>query len=246
MAILRPMVRAVVPVNIRARVHWALIRHRWLSEVFANLDPSMEMSRVSDRTRLVIDGYPRSGNSYARAAFLQANGDTLISTHRHSPRSVEAGLRRGIPVIVLLRPPRAAIASALQYEPSFRPGQAIDLYRWFYEGILPVADDVLIEPFAEVTADFGQVIRRCNLRFGTDFVAYQRTPKAETAVAEMIDLMATRMFRPEDMAHVVARPSLSRRASDDIIGILDDRTVTRLDDLNALHDHVLERRWQPD
>ncbi|HWD53440.1 MAG TPA: hypothetical protein VG412_13650 [Acidimicrobiales bacterium] len=214
--------------------------------MFANLDPSMQMTRVKRGTRLVIDGYPRSGNSYARAAFLHANGEhTLISTHRHSPRSVEAGLRRGIPAVVLLRPPRAAIASALQYEPSLRPNQAVDLYRWFYEGILPIADQVLIAPFDQVTSNFGGVILQCNHRFGTDFIPYEPTPEADAAVAQMIDAMATRMFRPEDIAHVVARPSMSRHSVDEVLRDLDDRTVTRLDGLDALHDEVLRHRWTP-
>jgi hypothetical protein len=86
----------------------------------------------------VIDGFPRSGNSYARSAFLYANGAEIpISTHRHSPHSIESGIRRGIPVIVILRPPRAAIASFLQYAPRVRVERAITIYQTFYAAVLP-------------------------------------------------------------------------------------------------------------
>lgn len=242
MSLIRPAVRRVIPVQARLRLHWALVGSRRLSEMFARVNPYLRMSRVSASTRLVIDGYPRSGNSYARAAFEYANADIPISTHRHSPRSIEAGIRRGIPVIVLIRQPRQAIVSALQYEPTPRPDWAIDLYRWFYQGILPLTADALIATFEEVTGDFGHVIRNCNARFGSDFVPYHRTDDSEKTVSDMIDEAARKEFSDDLLPRVTARPSAVRRSVDEVLADLDERLMERLDHLDSLYDAVLARR----
>jgi len=240
MPVIRPAVRRLVPVDLRARVHFRLVGTPGVSALFTRFDPAMRMTRVTRGTRLVIDGYPRSGNTYARAAFLYANGlDFPLSTHRHSAQSVKEGLRRGIPVIVLVRDPRAALASGLQYEPGSTPRMAMNVYRSFYEGVLPRADEVVIATFAEVTSDFGQVVRRCNARFGTDFVPYERTEEAEAEVVRMIDEGAKLAFNPEVLDRVTGRPSSTRRSADEVLSELTPAEQAMLAELGRLYDAVI-------
>jgi hypothetical protein len=226
--------------DVRTGIHWAIVNRRVVSEVFAAVNPPLRISRITSSTQLVIDGFPRSGNSYARNAFLYSNGaDVPVSTHRHSPRSIETGLRRGIPVIVILRPPGAAIASFLQYAPGVRVERAIEMYRSFYGAILPICHSVVVAPFDEVRSDFGHVIVRCNDRFGSTFVPYLHTPEAEATVAQMIDTDALRQFQFKELPQVVGRPSHSRFTEQDLLARLEPVLMAKLNDLKNLHDAIL-------
>jgi hypothetical protein len=239
------MLRLLIPARTRARIHWELVRRHGLSEVFARANPAMRISRVTSSTCIVIDGYPRSGNTYARFAFQHANGaDLPISTHRHSPRSIESALRRGIPAIVLIRSPRDAINSYLQFDPSISLTFAMDVYKSYYESILSIASRVIIAPFPITTMDFGRLILECNTRFGSNFVPYERTEASEAEVAREIDRDAGTLFTQEEFHRVVARPSSARAAISTPLASLSESQQARLVDLTNLYAKLVELSGQ--
>jgi hypothetical protein len=239
------MLRSLIPARTRASIHWELVRRHGSSEVFARTNPAMRISRVTSSTRIVIDGYPRSGNTYARFAFQHANGSDLpISTHRHSPRSIESALRRGIPAIVLIRSPTDAMNSYLQFDPSISSTFAMDVYESYYKSILPIAGRVIIAPFPVVTMDFGRVIRECNARFGSNFVPYERTEESEAEVAREIDRDAGTLFTQEEFHRVVARPSSARSAIGTPLASLSESQQARLVDLTQLYARLVELSGQ--
>lgn len=236
----RSILRRIVPVSARAWLHFELIRRKWLSELFARIDPAMRGTEVTAETHLVMDGFPRSANSFARMAFHVANGpDELISSHRHSPRSIEAAVRLGVPAMVLIRPPRQAIGSLLQYEPGISPKLAAAQYQFFYETILPIADDVVIAPFADVTSDYGSVLRRVNAKYGTDFVPYVADPESTAAVNAMLDQATRLRYGSQDVAQRVGRTQPTRRPADEILADLGPRYERRLKELDRLYDAVM-------
>jgi hypothetical protein len=219
-------------------VHFALVDNRFLSEFFTIFDGS-GLTRITEETRLVIEGCPRSGNSYALAAFRFANPNAPVASHRHSPTAVRAGLRRGKPVIVIIRRPRPTIASGLQYYPDQPPTWAIALYRRFHQGLLPMADRVVIATFEEVTENFGDVVRRCNARYGTDFVPYERTESSEKALAEMLDEWVLESFGEEELPRVSGRPSAARLPADEILASLSQELQAEIEELDKLYNAVL-------
>jgi hypothetical protein len=152
---------------------------------------------------------------------------------------VRTGLRHNLPVIVIIRRPRDTIASGLQYYPDQPPHWAVQLYRRFHEGLLPMADRVLIATFEEVTADFGSVVRRCNARFGTDFVPYERTEESEQALKEQLDKWVLRSFDPEDLPRVSGRPSAARVSADVALSALSEELFAEINDLDKLYNAVL-------
>ncbi len=242
MSAVRHLVRKLVPVYWRSRVHFALMGTPGVAEVFALTDRT-GFSRITKDTKLVIEGCPRSGNSYALAAFRYANGaDVKVTSHRHSPTAVRTGLRRGLPVMVIIRHPRATITSGLQYYPDQPPTWAIQVYRSFYEGVLPMADRVMIATFEEVTADMGEVIRRCNTRFGTSFLPYVRTDEAEQAIRATIDQWAMNNFEEDDLPRISGMPSGARKTPDELLGALDPELVAEIDELDKLYNAVLLHR----
>ena len=68
---------------------------------------------------IVIEGFPRSGNSFALSAFAYAHPDCdNIATHLHVAANVMLGVKYGVPVMLMLRSPVDAVKSliSLEYE----------------------------------------------------------------------------------------------------------------------------------
>jgi hypothetical protein len=230
-----------LPVYVRSRIHFAVVYNPLLADLYTRLDSS-KLTQITEKTELVIEGCPRSGNSYALAAFRYANEGVPIASHRHSPTAVRTGLKHKLPVIVIIRQPRDTIGSGLQYYPDQPPRWAIRLYRRFHEGILPMADQVLITTFEEVTSDFGEVVRRCNARFGTDFKPYERTEESEKALTQMVDTWALMTFNPKDLPRVSGRPNESRQSADQLLSGASPDLVAEIKELDKLYNAVLLHR----
>ena len=132
---------------------------------------------LSERTEAVIEGYPCSGNSFAVAAFTLAQPAPIeIGHHTHTPAHLMAAVRRGLPAVALIREPDDAVRDFLDSRPSLSARQALRGYRRFYEPLLPIRDGLVVASFADVTTDFGAVVRRVNERFDTSFREFERTP----------------------------------------------------------------------
>jgi hypothetical protein len=227
---------------VRLRIRRLLLETR-ISNLWARFDSRMEVTRVRPQTRLVLDGFPRSANSYAHVAFLKANGmDFPLASHRHSHQLILSGVRRGLPTIVLIREPGPAIASALQHAPGTPAKAGLDMYRAFYSHVLPVVDDVLVATFEEATDDFGEVIRRCNAKFGTDFEVYEKTDEAEAEVFGLIEDVTAFAYGDEGHEGRVPRPSQQRSAADEILEGLSSDDRAALAELDELYRAVLDRR----
>ncbi len=205
------MVRILLA-RTRHRIHTALVAHLATARVYARLRPAVRACLVADDTALVIEGFPRSANTYAATAFRLSNGDQAACIHHlHSPVNVEEAARRGIPVIVLLRDPLDAVVSELQRYPHLSATGLVREYIRFYQRILPITDSVVLAPFEMVTADFGSVVREVNTRFRTTFSPYERTPESEQLVLDELswaDMIVNRHRGIRE--HTVARPSAER------------------------------------
>ena len=129
---------------------------------------------VGSDTDLVIEGFPRSGNTFATAAFdvaldTMTSDRPVIAHHIHAPSQVIAAAREGIPTLVVIRHPEDAVVSLLIQQPHVTAGQGVRAYRRFYRPLLPYRDRFVLARFEEVIRDFGAVIRRVNERFGVTF-----------------------------------------------------------------------------
>ena len=159
----RRALHVVFPPPARRRIWLWVTRGGPVADLYFWLDPRTRSRRVTRKTDIVIDGMARSANSYAHVAFLLTNGESLnISHHLHTPRVIERGVRFGIPTIVLIRDPRAVLASVIQYDKDGSAEQFLDAYLSYYRTVEPLLDRVVLADFTEVIADFGGVIDRCN------------------------------------------------------------------------------------
>jgi hypothetical protein len=143
---------------------------------------------VGPGTDVLIEGYPRSANSFAVAAFGQAQpGPVRIAHHTHAPGHVVAAARMGIPAMVLIREPEEAVLEFVLVKPNLSVGQALRGYLRFYGPLLAHRDSFVVGPFPEVTTDFGKVMARLNERFGRDFVPFEHSEQNVRACFEAMD-----------------------------------------------------------
>jgi hypothetical protein len=166
---------------------------------------------VDHDTDLVVEGYPRSANNFALAALQSAQPEPArIAHHTHAPATVVAGVRWGIPVLLLVRDPEDAVLEFVIRRPALSVGRALRGFIRFYEPLLPYRDRVVVGSFEEVTTDFGSVIRRLNHRFGTEFREFEHTPENVEACFAAIERHYRTQYGDDLMEQVVARPSAVR------------------------------------
>lgn len=136
---------------------------------------------------VVIEGYPRSGNTFAVVAFEYAQKRPVrMAHHHHSAAQVLEAVRLRLPTIVLLRCPIDAAASLLVRHPDMSPRLAVRWYIEFYKPLVAVRDHFVTAAFETVVTEYGSVIEKVNDRFSTDFTPFSHSPRALGAVAERI------------------------------------------------------------
>ena len=165
---------------------------------------------VTPDTQLVIEGFPRSGNSFARRAFVlaqkESGGKTRIAHNMHVPAQVVRAARWQIPTLVVIRRPRDAVLSYAVWGP-ISVGQALRFYVSFYEAVEKYRDAYVLGLFEEITEDFGQVIKRINDEFGTTFSPFRHDEENVNRVFADMDTYARKRWGETLWERKVHRPS---------------------------------------
>lgn len=172
-------------------------------------------SFVTRDTALVIDGFERSGNTYAFFAFREANGpDLRIGHHTHSTAQFFWAERFGVPTILLVRDPADCAISAHVRWPVRELHEVLEDWIRFHETVLAWRYAFVVGGFDEVTKDFGSVIERVNGYFGTVFVPFDSSESAQQRVFDGIE-KRNRGLHGRIVESVVARPSEERKQDAD-------------------------------
>jgi hypothetical protein len=165
---------------------------------------------VTPDTQLVIEGFPRSGNSFARRAFVSAQDEsfdkTRIAHHLHVPAQVVRAAQWQIPTLVVIRRPRDAVLSFAAWDP-ISVDQALRYYLSFYETAEKYRDAYVLGRFEEVTEDFGEVIERINDKFGTTFSMFSHDEENVGKVFTDMDTFAREKYGETRWERKVHHPS---------------------------------------
>jgi hypothetical protein len=168
---------------------------------------------IDGATDVLIEGYPRSANNFAVAAFLMAQPRPVrIAHHVHAPAHVIAAARTRIPALVLVRDPEDAVLEFVIRRPSLSIRQALRGYLRFYGPLLAHRDGFVVGSFDDVTSDFGAVIRRLNEQFGTGFAEFEHSPENVRSCFDDIERHYRTVTSEPDLERVVGRPSAVRDA----------------------------------
>lgn len=181
--------------------------------------PPEKMGPVFRDTDAVIEGFPRSANTFAATAFELAQPRPVrVARHLHVPSQVIAGARLGIPTIVLIRDPDEAVLSFSLWSPHVTLQDGLRDYTRFYRRILPYRDRFEVATFEDVSTDFGEVIRRLNQRFGSTFREFQHTDANVASCFAIIEEHDRTNRTPGKIEEqTVARPSQQREHMKDAL-----------------------------
>jgi hypothetical protein len=201
--------------------HPAVFRfEKWL-QIYAGKHPSTfyglyRLARkdqkriVTPDTQLVIEGFPRSANTFARVAFNRAQSERVRIAHGlHVPAQVIRASQLRIPTLVLIRAPKDAVISFAIRDP-ISVDQALRYYLSFYETVEEYRDAYVLGLFEEVIEDFGEVIRRINDRFGTTFSPFSHDEPNVDGVFAHIEKNSRKRFGETSLENKVSRPFASR------------------------------------
>ncbi|MBD3730925.1 MAG: hypothetical protein IE933_14600 [Sphingomonadales bacterium] len=168
--------------------------------------PQHKLLLIGPETEIVIEGYPRSANTFAVVAFEQAQGarQVKIAHHLHAEAQVLEAVRRGLPAIVLIRRPYEAIRSLKVAFPAWDENYFLRRYVDFNRAIARVRDRVVVAEFERTTKDFGGIIGEVNAKFGTDFALFPDGEEAAQAVFARIDEINAAREGAHDL---IARPA---------------------------------------
>jgi hypothetical protein len=203
---------ALRPATILARVRWEARvvagRFPWAAERFV----LPAGSRITGETEVVIDGFPRSGNTFAVVAFRQAQSRQVsVAHHGHVPALAIEAHRRGVPALVLIREPEEAVLSFVVRLPRLTVRQALRSYLRYYEPLIAHRDGFVVTTLGQLRADFGEAIRRLNARFATSFAEFEPTEDHVRSVLEEVDRWDRGAFGTgEAFERSRARPSEQR------------------------------------
>ncbi len=163
---------------------------------------------VGDDTQIVIEGFPRSATTFAEVAFRQAQPAPVeVACHVHAPAQAIEGVRRGLPVLVVMREPEDAALSFVIRNPHLSVGQALRGWLRFHGPLVRYRDRLVVATFGQVTSDLGKVTRRVNERFGTSFAEFEHTEENVRACLERIDEGYRARMEGEELERSAARPS---------------------------------------
>lgn len=117
---------------------------------------------------ILVDGFSRSANTFASVALGLCAPGAVVLCHRHMPVYIIQALRDRKPVCLLIREPRAAIASWIIYS-GWDFTTAIEDYISYYEPLVKYRDACVIAEFQQVTQQFPEVVMTLNRRYSLDY-----------------------------------------------------------------------------
>lgn len=124
---------------------------------------------VQKDTRICIEGFPRSANSFMTLFFAQWNPDAKVAHHLHLPLQVRMAVKYRIPTIVVIRNPLDATVSLLIREKFLSTGVALRTYVQFYRMIEKYRDNLILADFDTCINRPEEIFERANSKFGTTF-----------------------------------------------------------------------------
>lgn len=217
------------------QLSWSSLRYRLRTKMAKNTFPYLAMKRrehyariantgkdpsidgicwapIDSKTDIVIEGFPRSANTYAVVAFRFAQIRQYRVAYRlHAPIQLITACRRGVPAIALIRNPKDAVLSWAIHRRDVTVMDALIGYEAFYSALLPYQSKLVVADFDDVTNHYDIIIQRANKKFGTNFQEFEQSEVNVKACFSIIDQYYSDSLGGTIPENVVARPSQERR-----------------------------------
>jgi len=166
---------------------------------------------VSKDTDIMIEGYPRSANTFAVAAFSIAQNKPLkIARHTHAVAQLKRAAALKIPALVIIREPEQAILSYVIREDNVTLSLAINRYISYYKTVNKLHNSFIIAEFDDIVNNYGDVIAKINKRFNTHFSLFEHTKDNIDKTFQKVESMEREHASGELSESKVGRPSKER------------------------------------
>lgn len=134
--------------ELRYKVRFFLGSYRRIYHVLYYLKNGRTKNIVSRKTDIVLEGFPRSGNSHLyNLVMTRSNSDINIASHLHVIAQLSHALFLGKPIVVIVRNPIDCILSLLMMQPNISFGAALKNYIRYYEYVMQICDKVIVIDF---------------------------------------------------------------------------------------------------
>ncbi len=120
---------------------------------------------------ITIEGFMRSGNTFAYYQFKDANKNLNIAHHRHSNTQITFSIRNKIPTLLLIRNPVDVIVSTyIFFNKKIPEKQIAKSWIQFYRPLIKLKEKIVISDFDNTINNFENSIEKVNNFYQTKFV----------------------------------------------------------------------------
>jgi hypothetical protein len=148
---------------------------------------------VDSTTELIIEGFPRSANTWSVVAFEQIQSVKVkIAHHQHVISQILRGIKYGIPIILLIRNPKDVTISESMRDPEIPMEQILRHYIDYYTFLYDYKSAYLIANFEDVINNYRSIIDGVNLKFGTNFTSRNISAQEEELIADKVKELGRR------------------------------------------------------
>ncbi|MCH8511786.1 MAG: hypothetical protein LAT83_09050 [Kiritimatiellae bacterium] len=135
-------------------------------------DERVNRLKIRKDSDLLLEGFPRSGNTFSVVAFEHLQGRELGNGHHlHTIAHIRRAIRFGKPILIVIRNPEDVVTSAsLRMETK---DFAVPLVRYihYHQGLQALTDHFVLATFEEFLKNPVPAIHAVNRKFGTSFKA---------------------------------------------------------------------------
>lgn len=149
----------------------------WLYPAFIKYrTPHNQHLLVSEEKDLVIEGFPRSANSFVFTAFRVSQDKKLqIAHHLHHEAQLFLAAKFKIPTVVLIREPFEACISTAIFNNERSIMKALNAWIRFYKSVEQLHDKIVICDFKDVTFNINTLFNKINKKYKTKFKKVKMT-----------------------------------------------------------------------
>lgn len=169
--------------------------------------PGRNRNVVSRSSDIVIEGYPRSGNTFLVALMAMCYPEVEVASHLHHEAHLARSLRLGIPAMVVVRDPVDAVASQLVYSQSMKVDA--ELARWTRINSFAEGNQVDVELVSFDTATHSPRSFLATVAALLDLDPVERLPTQDEVFSE-VEALGNRRFGNVPISKV-SRPDVGRR-----------------------------------
>lgn len=182
--------------------------------LLVRLTPEGAERAVRASTDLVVEGFPRSGNTFAVFALRHANPGIVVASHVHHVGQLRRAAALAKPVVVLVREPVACLSSYLLAGPHGRAPGVLKEYVSYHRTVRDLAtrrgSAVAVVTFEAATTDMAAVTAAINHHFGLDLTPFSNREADVAEVFARIDEKHTAFQGVSEWTSGVARPAVER------------------------------------